>query len=133
MADELRVHEVVLVVARRWPTRKGPVEARVAVAVSELVDGLARAVLDEVGGEGLEDLMGLHAYVGLAVLEDLQQHVLKVRVRDQRGEHADGDACDESEHQGSEEGEEKLLNNKENKKFHKKKNFKKKFFKKKTK
>ena len=53
----------------------------------ELVNGLARAALNKVAGESFEDLVRLHPDVRLAVLQDQQEHVLEVMVRDQIGKH----------------------------------------------
>ena len=53
----------------------------------ELVNGLARAALNEVAGQGFEDLVRLHPDIRLAVLQDQQEHILEVMIRDQIGKH----------------------------------------------
>ena len=81
-------------------------EVRGVLAASELVYRLGGAPLDEVGGQGLENLVGLHAHVCLAVLEDLDEEVLEVGMRDQVGEHVDvfvgheGEGVEHDQHLG---------------------------------
>ena len=55
----------------------------------ELVDRLAGTTLHEVAGQGFEDLVRLHPDICLTVLQDQQEHILEVVIRDQIGKHPD--------------------------------------------
>ena len=84
MRDELGLHLFGL----RTVVEGLRVSSRLLVRFGrELVNGLARAALDEVAGEGFEDLVRLHPDIRLAVLQDQQEHILEVVIRDQIGKH----------------------------------------------
>lgn len=62
MGDELGLHFLATV----WE------EVLVTGPIRELIHSLARTALYKVAGEGFENLVCLHAHVGLPMLQDLQ-------------------------------------------------------------